>query len=179
MYGITPSEEKILKDLVKELSEFNNYVKAGASPFGHEYMQGNYFFAFNPVNSMDKGLYQKNIKLLGTINEIFDENCINIKSLGYTFLKDAICLVTDMKSLDVCMKKEIYPFIAEKYRVKSRYKVEHSIRNSIDAAYRMCRNKYPERECIMNSFDEKPTNKKFILRAVQEVSNRLLKELSV
>ena len=29
-----------------------------------------------------------------------------------------------------------------------------------------------------NSFNDKPTNKKFILRAVQEVSNRLLKELS-
>lgn len=179
MYGITPSETKIMKDLVRELSEFNNYVKAGVSPFGHEFMQGNYFYAFNPTRSTDLGMYKKNIMLLRTINAVLDENCINIKSHGYTFIKDAICIITDRKSLDVCMVKEIYPYIAEKYHVKRLTHVEHSIRNSIDSAYKRCKKIYPERNCIMNSFDEKPTNKKFLLRAAQEVSNRLLKELSV
>ena len=177
MYGITPSETKIMKDLVKELNEFNSYVRAGVSPFGREFMQGNYFYAFNPAKSTDKELYMRNAKLLNTINDLLDENCINIKSLGYSYLKDAICIITDKRCLDVCMVKEIYPYIADKYRVKKVSKVEHSIRNSIDAAYKTCRRKYPERECLMNSFDEKPTNKKFLLRAVQEVSNRLLKEL--
>ena len=179
MYGITQSETKIMKDLVKELNEFNSYVRAGVSPFGREFMQGNYFYAFNPARSTDKELYMRNIKLLSTITEVLDENCINIKSLGYTYLKDAICIVTDRKCLDVCMVKEIYPYIAEKHRVKSVSKVEHSIRNALGAAYRVCKSKYPERDCILNSFDEKPTNKKFLLIAVQEVSNRLLNELSV
>lgn len=177
MYGISQSETKIMKDLVRELSEFNSYVKAGVSPFGREFMQGNYFYAFNPAKSTDKELYQRNIKLLSTINEVLDENCINIKSEGYTFLKDAICIITDRRCLDVCMVKEVYPYIAEKYMGKSVSKVEHSIRNALASAYKRCRKKYPERDCILNSFDEKPTNKKFLLRAVQEVSNRLLKEL--
>ena len=178
MYGITPSETKIMKDLVKELNEFNSYVRAGISPFGREYMQGNYFYAFNPAQTTDKDMYQRNIRLLSTIIEVLDENCINIKSQGYTFLKDAICIITDRRCLDVCMVKEIYPYIAEKHRVKSISKVEHSIRNAIDSAYKRCRNKYPDRACILNSFDEKPTNKKFLLRAVQEVGDRLLKEMS-
>ena len=178
MYGITPSETKIMKDLVKELNEFNSYVRAGVSPFGREYVQGNYFFAFNPAQTTDKDTYQKNIKLLSTITEVLDENCINIKSQGYTFLKDAICIITDRKCLDVCMVKEIYPYIAEKHRIKSISKVEHSIRNALNAAYKRCKSNYPDRDCLMNSFDDKPTNKKFLLRAVQEVSNRLLKELS-
>ena len=178
MYGISQSETKIMKDLVKELNEFNSYIRAGVSPFGREFMQGNYFYAFNPARSTDKELYMRNIKLLSTITEVLDENCINIKSLGYTYLKDAICIVTDRKCLDICMVKEIYPYIAEKHRVKNVSKVEHSIRNALDAAYRVCKSKYPERECILNSLDEKPTNKKFLLIAVQEVSNRLLKELS-
>ena len=169
MYGITQSETKIMKDLVKELSEFNTYVKAGAGPFGREYMQGNYFYAFNPVQSADKDMYQRNIKLLSAINDVLDENCINIKSQGYTYLKDAICIITDRRSLDVCMVKEVYPYIAEKHRLK----------NTLDSAYKRCRSMYPERECIMNSLEEKVTNKKFLLRAVQEVSDRLLKELSV
>lgn len=177
MYGITPSETKIMKDLVKELNEFNSYVKAGINPFGREYMKGNYFYAFNPSSATDKDLYNRNIRLLNTINEVLDENCINIKSLGYTYIRDAICIITDRKSLDVCMVKEIYPYIAEKHRVKKISKVEHSIRNSIDSAYRKCKSKYPDRDCILNSFDEKPTNKKFLLKAVQEVSSRLLKEL--
>ncbi len=178
MYGITQSETKIMKDLVRELNEFNSYVRAGVSPFGREFMQGNYFYAFNPTKATDKELYQRNIKLLSTISEVLDENCINIKSQGYTFLRDAICIVTDRRSLDVCMVKEIYPYIAEKYRVKNISKIEHSIRNALDSAYKRCRSKYPDRDCILNSFDEKPTNKKFLLRSVQEVSDRLLKELS-
>lgn len=178
MYGITPSETKIMKDLVRELNEFNNYVKTGVSPFGHEFMQGNYFYAFNPTRSTDRDMYQKNIRLISVIHEVLDENCINIKSHGYTFIKDAICIIIDRKSLDICMVKEIYPYIAEKNRIKKLTQVEHDIRNALNAAYKKCRRDYPERDCILNSFDEKPTTKKFLLRAVQEVSGRLLKELS-
>ncbi len=177
MYGITPSETKIIKELVKELSEFNSYVRSGESPFGHEYMQGNYFYAFNPAIETDRDQYKRNIRLLSTISEVLDENCINIKCQGYTFIKDAICIITDRRSLDVCMAKEIYPYIAEKHRVKNTSIVEHSIRNSIDAAFRKCTSMYPERDCILNGFDEKPTSKKFILRVTKEVSRRLLKEL--
>ena len=178
MYGITPSETKIMKDLVKELNEFNNYVRAGVSPFGREFMRGNYFYAFNPTQDTDKDMYQRNIRLLSTITDVLDENCINIKSQGYTYLKDAICIITDRRSLDICLVKEVYPYIAEKHRVKSLYKIEHSIRNALDAAYKKCRSTYPERDCLLNSFDEKPTNKKFLLLAFQEVGNRLLKEIS-
>ena len=178
MYGISPSETKMMKDLVKELNEFNSYVRSGASPFGREFMRGNYFYAFNPAQSADRDMFQRNIKLLNTITEVLDENCINIKSLGYTYLKDAICIVTDRRSLNICMVKDIYPYIAEKHRVKNIGKVEHSIRNAVNTAYKKCRKTYPERECIMNSFEEKPTNKNFLLRAVQEVSSRLLKEMS-
>ena len=178
MYGITPSETKIMKDLVKELNEFNSYIKAGVSPFGREFMKGNYFYAFNPTQTTDKKLYKRNIRLLNTITDVLDENCINIKSQGYTYLKDAICIVTDRRSLDICLVKEVYPYIAEKHRVKSKTKVEHSIRNALNAAYKVCKHQHPDRDCIMNSFNGKPTNKKFILRAVKEVSNRLLKELS-
>lgn len=178
MYGITPSESKIMKDLVKELSEFNSYVKSCIGPFGRKFTQGNYFYAFNPTKDTDRDMYRKNIRLLRTINDLLDENCFNIKSLGYTYIKDAVCIITDKKSLDVCMVKEIYPYIAEKHRVKKRSRVEHCIRNAIDSAYKKCKSSCPERNCIMNSFDEKPTSKKFILRVVQEVSKRLLKDLS-
>ena len=178
MYGINQSETKIMKDLVKELNEFNSYVRAGVSPFGHEFMKGNYFYAFNPTQTTDKDLYMRDIKLVKTINDVLNENCINIKSRGYGFLRDAICILIDRRSLNVCMIKDIYPYIAEKNRAKGISKVEHSIRNSLKAAYKVCKNKYPDRQCILNSFDEKPTNKKFLLRAVQEVSDRLLKELS-
>jgi hypothetical protein len=179
MYGISPSETKILKDLVKELNEFNSYVRAGASPFGREFTKGNYFYAFNPTKDTDASFYQQNIRLLGTISEVLDENCINIKNQGYTYLRDAICLIIDRKSLNICMIKDIYPYISDKHRTKSISIVEHSIRNSINSAYNTCKNKYPDKDCFMNSFEKRPTAKMFILRAVQEVSNRMLKELSV
>ena len=174
MYNISQSDAKIMKDLVRELSEFNSYIKAGLVPFGREFIKGNYFYAFNPSTGTDKEMYEKNIKLLNTLYEILDENCINIKSEGYSFLKDAMCIITDMKSLDVCLCKEVYPYIAEKYEGKSVSKVEHDSRNALASAYRKCRKKYPDRDCIMNDLDEKPTNKQFLLIAVQEAGNRLL-----
>lgn len=179
MYGITPSETKIMKELVKELTEFNTYVRSGPAPLSHDPVPGNYFYAFNPASEEDKELYRKNIRLLRTINEVLEENCVNIKSQGYSYIRDAVCIITDRRSLDVCLVKEIYPLIAEKHRGKTISKVEHSIRNSIGSAYERCRSMYPERDCLMNSFDGKPTSKKFILRTVQEVSSRLLKELSL
>lgn len=177
MYGISQSESKIMKDLVKELSEFNSYVKAGIGPFGREYMKGNYFYAFNPSTGTDKEMYERNLKLQNTICEILDENCINIKSEGYSFLKDAMCIITDRRCIDVCLIKEVYPYIAEKYNGKNVSKVEHDIRNALASAYKKCRNKYPERDCILNNLDDKPTNKVFLLKAVQEVSDRLVKDL--
>ena len=179
MYGITPSEAKIMRDLVKELNEFNSYVKTASEPFAGEFDQGKYFYAFNPTKTYDKETYQKNIRLVSTINDVLDENCINVNNQGYTYLRDAICIVTDRKRLDVCMANDVYPLIADKYRIKSKYRVEHSIRNALACAYDKCRRDHPDRDCIMNSFDRKPTNKKFILRAVQEVGLRLLKELTV
>jgi hypothetical protein len=57
-------------------------------------------------------------------------------------------------------------------------KVEHNIRNVLNAAYNTIKKNHPERDCIMNRFDEKPTPKKFLLRAVQEVEQRLFEEFS-
>ena len=178
MYSVNASETKIMEELVKELSEFNSYMRNGTGPFGRGNVKSRYFFAFNPVRGIDRDFYKRNMELMKTITNILDENCINIKSLGYTFLKDALCIIMDLESLDICFTKEVYPYIADKYNCKSISKVEHCIRNSIDAAYKTVKQKYPDRNCIMNSFDEKPTNKKFLLRAVQEMGDRLMEELS-
>ena len=177
MYGISASETKIIQDLVKELSEFNGYIRSGVNPFGSEIMHGSYFHAFNPVHNIDKEAYHRNIRLMLTIDEILEENCINVNSQGYIYLKDAICIIADRKSLDVCLEKEIYPYIAKKRKAKSVSGVEHSIRNAVDSAYKRCISMHPERKCIMNGLDYKATNKMFILKAVQDVSKRLLKEM--
>ena len=87
MYNISQSDAKIMKDLVRELSEFNSYIKAGLVPFGREFIKGNYFYAFNPSTGTDKEMYEKNIKLLNTLYEILDENCININTASADELK--------------------------------------------------------------------------------------------
>lgn len=175
MYGISQSEAKIMKDLVKELNEFNTYVKNGLSPFSRGVIQGNYYNAFNPVVS-DSEQYKTSIRLRKSINDVLNDNCINIKSQGYTYIKDALCIIIDRQSLDICLESDVYPYIAEKYKVKKISKVEHNIRNALASGYKMCTSKYPDRDCIMNRLESKPTNKKFLLRAVQEMNEKLLKE---
>lgn len=176
MYGIRPSETKIMKDLVKELNELNSFVRSGASPFGRDYIQGNYFYAFNPCVGTSKEHYEKNIRLQRAVDDMLSRNCIDIKSRGYTYLKDAICIVIDKRSMDICMASDIYPYIVDKHSLKNIGIVEHNIRNSLESAYKKCTSTYPERECIMNKYGEKPTNKKFILMAVREISEKVLNE---
>ncbi len=178
MYNVNASETELMKELVKELNEFNSYMKSGIVPFGREYFKGNYYFAFDPEVKMNTETYKRNIRIMKMITDILNENGINIKSHGYTFLKDAICIVTDIASLDISLTKDVYPYIADKYTSKNISKVEHNIRNALNSAYTLIKENYPERDCIMNSFHKKPTAKKFLLRAVQELEDRYFKEMS-
>jgi hypothetical protein len=117
-------------------------------------------------------------EFLNSSTSVLNEFGIHIGTNGYSYLIEALKIIIDREIYDVRMKTDVYPLIAVKHGLKRYDPVEHSIRNSLKAAYKVCKNKYPDRHCILNSFDEKPTNKKFLLRAVQEVSDRLLKELS-
>ena len=87
---------------------------------------------------------------------------------GYTFMKDAICIITDLNRLDICLEKEVYPLIAKKYAITGTDTVEHGIRNALKSA-----------EFKTNLLMPRPTNKLFLLMAAQEVNARLLKELIV
>lgn len=129
---------------------------------------GNYYYAFNPNADNDKEFYVRNIRLLNAIYEVLNEYDINVKCKGYAFMKDAICIIADLRRMDICLEKEVYPLIADKYDAAGTYTVEHNIRNALNSAY--LRSGY---------FMTKPTNKLFLLMAAQEVSDRLLKELCV
>ncbi|MBE6028510.1 MAG: hypothetical protein E7227_07965 [Clostridiales bacterium] len=150
-------QQDLLQEIIRIMNDYSDQKKG----------KGSYFYAFNPSLNPDRDFYRRNIILIDTIYKVLNEYKINIKSQGYTFIKDAICIIVDKKCLDVSLAKEIYLLIAEKYHVKGIYTIEHSIRNALNAAYRKC----PER------FSAKPTNKTFILTAAQEVSSRLVKEL--
>ena len=174
------SDNKVLEDLVKELDEFNGYLRDGKASIGPTYTQGNYYYAFNPYAGIDDAKYKRDMRLLDTTYRLLDENHINIKCLGYTHLKDAVCIITDMKSMDVCLVKELYPLIARKHGLNGKKgvrKVEHSIRNALTSAYELTKAEFPEDDCMMNKFSKKPTNKMFILKLVQEVSRRLIEEI--
>ena len=150
-------QQDLLLEIIRIMNDYSDQIKG----------KGSYFYAFNPSLNPDRESYIRNIILIDTIYDVLNEYNINIKSQGYTYIKDAICIIVDKKCLDVSLAKEIYLLIAKKYNVKGINTIEHSIRNALKAAYR----KYPER------FSAKPTNKTFILTAAQEVSSRLSKEL--
>ena len=67
---------------------------------------GNYFFAFDPSADNEKIMYERYIRLLETIYNVLNEYNINVKCKGYTFMKDAICIITDLKRMDICLEKD-------------------------------------------------------------------------
>jgi len=129
---------------------------------------GNYFFAFDPSADNEKIMYERYIRLLETIYNVLNEYNINVKCKGYTFMKDAICIITDLKRMDICLEKEVYPLIAKKYAAAGTDTIEHGIRNALKTA-----------EFKTDLLMPRPTNKLFLLMAAQEVSERLLKEMFV
>ena len=129
---------------------------------------GNYFLAFNPSAENEKTIYERNIRLTETIYNVLNDYNINVKCKGYTFMKDAICIITDLKRLDICLEKEVYPLIAKKYDLAGTDTIEHDIRNALKTA-----------EFKSDILMPRPTNKLFLLTAAQKVSSRLGKELLV
>ena len=125
-----------------------------------------YFFAFDPNLEPDKEYYIRTIRLIRTIYDVLNEYNISKKCKGYTGMKDAICIIVDLRRLDICLSKEVCPLIAEKYDAGGIYTVEHGIRNALKSAY-----------MSSEHFDAKPTNKTFLLTVAEEVSDRLLKDI--
>lgn len=171
------SDQSLLKELVKQLTVFNSIIKEISQPGSQTIVRDNCSYAFDPSAAIDKLYYQRNIRLMSIINDLLHENMINIKSQGYTYLRDALCIIYDLERLDVCLGKEVYPLIAEKYRVDNKNNIEHCIRNSVDSAYKLYRAKNCDHPCIMKDFEQRPSNKHFILNAALNIRETMLKSI--
>ena len=162
---------RMFLELISKLGEVDSCLRDYGIGMVSPAMMGKYY-AFDP-----SGIHIKNyFRWLGLINCIYavlNEYGINIKSHGYTYIKDAICIIIDRHSMDICLAKEVYPLIATKYGLKSVNSVEHDIRNAIDAAFSASRDKTGAPAGPMSSFAERPKNKEFILLAAQKVQDML------
>ena len=172
---MTNGEPEIRKLLFEILDEYTEIIRESGILTLSPVFMGKYY-AFNPTYLHDED-YDDNLKLINCIYSVLNDYHINVKSSGYTFLSDAICIVIDHGSLDVCLTKDVYPLIAKKYRIKNDYTVEHDIRNALDAAFRSSRIRPEPASCPMNGFSARPKNKEFILLAVQKVQELLAEEM--
>ena len=173
------SKHLMLEDIFSQISEVGSYIRSTGRPAaGQGYHHHSFAYVFEPANRTDKAAYHRHVKLMAMIHDILNECCINIKSRGYTYIRDAVCLITDHDTFDVCMNKDIYPHIASKHNISGVSRVEHNIRNSINAAYHLCRAKGIAEDTLMGRFDSKPTPKEFLLHLTHEVDRRLCGELA-
>lgn len=168
------NERQLMAELIRELSEFNKHIRSG---HGHKKASniGHFVYAFNPSVKHDSDIYHRHISLINTIHDVLSECRINIRSKGYAYIKDAICLITDHNSLDINLDKEVYSLIAEKHRLRGTNGIEHSIRYAISSAFR--RRDEKNHPSIMDHFRKKPSNKEFLLHATQEVNGRAWNEI--
>lgn len=153
---IADYDHDTLIDLIRGITEISGNLRTNA---------------FDPVPVSVRADYRRKMKILSIIAELLDEYGINIKSRGYTFITDAVCIVIDMQTLDICFNADVYPYIADKYRIKKIDMIEHSIRNAIAAGYA----RYKEDPCHdtpLRIYSSKPTNKRFILHIAREAAKR-------
>ena len=117
------------------------------------------------------------MRLMKAIHDLLNECSVNIKSRGYTYIKDAVCIIIDHGTLDVCLSTDIYPHIARKHNISTIARIEHNMRNSIDAAYHLYMKQDDKCSPLMERFDSKPTVKEFLLHLKDEVDRRLYSEI--
>ena len=113
------------------------------------------------------------LRLHGIIREVLGECSINVRSKGYSYILDAIHLIFALERTDLCLSRDIYPHIADKYGVTGISGIEHAIRNAIKAAYKTYVVHRPPGMELMSAFSEKPSNKEFLLNLMQEVDRRM------
>ncbi len=65
------------------------------------------YMVFNPTPREDRTHYRKYVELMNHIHDVLEECSINIKTHGYTYIQEAICIITDYDSFDVCLNKDI------------------------------------------------------------------------
>ena len=153
---ISKCDPDLLIDLIRSISEVSERLRTNV-------------FEAEAASECDD--YRRKMILHSIIEDLLNECCINIKSRGYTFIKDAACIVIDMQTLDLFFKTDVYPYIAEKYRVRNTDLIEHSIRNAIGSGYVRFKED-PDHDSAPEIYSSKPTNKKFILHIAQEAVKR-------
>ena len=138
--------------------------------------RGNYFYAFCPSRYSENDNYSMNIRLLHAIYEILDDYMISKSTHGYTYIMDAVCIIIDLRTLDVCLIKDVYPLIAIKHRIRDISSIEHDIRNSINAAFRASESGCSGNTGLLKYYSKKPGNKTLLLDTVQKVGEKLIRE---
>ena len=160
-------ESQLIKDLIREISEIGKHARSRHA----------FTYAFDPSEKAEKEVYHHNMRLMKAIHDLLNECSVNIKSRGYTYIKDAVCIIIDHGTLDVCLSTDIYPHIARKHNISTIARIEHNMRNSIDAAYHLYMKQEDRCSPLMERFDSKPTVKEFLLHLKDEVDRRLYSEI--
>jgi hypothetical protein len=133
-------------------------------------------YTFDPAARIDKDRYIWNIRFIRMTHEMLRSNHVNIKTRGFTFMIDAICIIHDHRTSDICMNTDVYPLIAEKHGIESIEKVEHNIRNAIKSAFNFRTELGDQIESPMDVFHQRPTPKAFLLHLTHEIQTRMVLE---
>ena len=139
------------------------------------YRGRNYLFGFAPSEKTSKGAYSQYLLFMKTITGILGEFGIHMSNNGYAFIIDAVMVITDMRSLDIRLNSDVYPYIAYKYEYKRYSSIEHNIRNAIRSAYRD-NERHPGTN-KMGIFERVPTNKQFLFYVTECVWRSMQDEI--
>lgn len=123
------------------------------------------------VNNNNQFQFDQNVEkpaksLEGKITNILNDFMISPSIKGFSYLREAIYLVTtDWDVLDGGITKELYPAIAKKFNTKST-RVERAIRHAIEQSYdKNYSHPFYQKDYIKN----RPTNSQFIAKIADQL----------
>ena len=157
-----------IRKLNDNISEINKRTDLSKSSF-------NYLYGLNVESKVESDAYKKYVAFKNNISDVLSEFGISVTNNGYLYIMDAVSIIIDQNNLDIKLRDDVYPYIKQKYCLKSASAVEHSIRNAIKSAWLRCR--ISDVICRMNTYEKKPTNKEFLYKVTQDVCRRMYSDL--
>ena len=119
--------------------------------------------------------YSRYVTFMNSITRKLNEFGIHINNNGYSYIIEAVMIIIDMKTLDIILRNDVYPYVALKHDYKRCSAIEHNIRNAIKSA---CLD-YERNPGINNMgiFGKRPTNKQFLLYITECVYRDMCSEM--
>lgn len=170
--SVSTKKKDTMLEIIKDISQYDCEIKISKEeeelPYSFNFSETAYHkLGEKRGRTVDE--YKRDLDLYNYLSKVLKEYGISEKHKGFRFAIECIRLIHMYGVEKYTLDADVYPIVSKWYDVTQSC-IEHNIRNAISTSWNHNKDKKIDEKNKMSSFDEKPTNLKF-LRHVADRTN--------